>query len=256
MKKQRALLVAVVIAIPVIWLGGWLLTIWLGHRLPENSAAAYGPVGDMFGASSSLFAGLGLVGVGAVLYADLRDRRRARRPFLLPELPPEENVELSRARWQGQQFEMSLRMKLEVQNATEEPALNAVVEAGLAGPEVKADVVGPGLPFGSRAKLEVWVLVDCTGDVARQSVDTLQAGKPLVMDIKISYSAVNDAAWASSVSLELRCERLSDRSMLAKVLDRHGPEVVDSPGDVLGGTDQIFLRCTAVPGSWKQSATN
>lgn len=254
-------------AVFITWLGAMGSTLLLANRISANDATHFGALGDMFGASSALFGGLGFLGVAVVLaydiqerrrdlehrQQDLEDRRRSRRPYVLPSIPAD-GVKLQRAIWDGQHFTAAIEIELELENATEEPALNIELQSSVmsVGAPLNATVRMPGLPLGAHKETRASLHFGTDGPKAQEMVELLCAKSGLEVKLTVRYESLNDKSWLSLVSYVVRCDRAADRSQLEKVLDKTtGESITSSGGDVVGATI-LYLEAEAVSDSWKQ----
>src|SRR5690348_16445085 len=100
-----------------LWLGAPAASFVLSRNVSEP--AKVGAAGDIFGASSALFAGLGFFGLVVVLLfdldarkGDLKDRMESRKPFIVPTMPA--NCEVTHATTDGTHTSVVLRLDVDV----------------------------------------------------------------------------------------------------------------------------------------------
>lgn len=245
--------------VALLWILGPIVIWGLGQVINDpNGVADYGAVGDMFGASTSLFSGLGLLGVAIVLYYDMRERRRdlvdrqeARRPLLLPEIP-DRGVILSRAATVGKFPEITLTVDFTVANATDEPALNIELEAHSekGSPDLDIVVDLDGTPIAGRDSGAAQIRCSAAGPAAQAFLSRTSGEDLVVLTVQISYDNINGVRWRSVVRYEI-ASRPADRDTLAKIRD-HDPDVtVGTPDTPLSGG--LAFTAKPVRNSWHQS---
>src|SRR5690606_18158961 len=94
--------------------GVWFAVAWIASSTDVDVVRA-GAVGDIFGAASALFAGLGTFFVVFVLWFELRHRTEEYRPFVTLRDPSAKVLE---AGWKGPQFFLMLDTYFEVASVT------------------------------------------------------------------------------------------------------------------------------------------
>ena len=254
--RRRTVVVLLLLAFPLVWLGGWYATRFLSRFINAEQAAAYGPIGDMFGASNAAFAGLGFLGLVVVLLFDLKDRKESRRPYLSPLIKPGASA-ITRAAWsQADHFEVTLEISVELKNVSPEVALNVVCAADLADSKGSASADFRGvheqyvLPIDASASGAATLRFYATGKEARQFLHPLTAGDGEVrLNVATDYQSLSGTRWRSSVVYTLQPLDGGANARLTQVLDVHSKKTI---GTDTFAVDKLQMRAQSVTGSWSQ----
>jgi hypothetical protein len=252
----------------IFWLVAILPVFLFVRFLPDDKIPTLGSAGDMFGASSAFFSGLGFFGVVLVLYFDLRERRRdldhreedlterkhSRTPFLVPSVV-EEGALIARAtRLSGGYAETTLSLALLVENVSDEPAMNvALTSTSPADSMPGANVELDDTPFGSgdSAKRTAKVRFSCSGGAAEALLKRLADGTSTVIEICLTYDSINGTRWRSQVNYELTGQP-ADRELFRRIIDNDSEAFVEErPGFSSG--DHPFLDFKVVANSWRHA---
>ena len=249
------------LSVLLLWLAALTLPIKLSSRISTTDAQHYGPLGDMFGAASALFSGLGFLAVVLVLAwdiqerkRDLRDREQARRPYVTAKVESDQ-FSVQRAKWTAGHFSLALEMLVTLENATDDLALNVAVSSSLLSGQTqlssKPHPSGP--PLGPKGLANVSLLYETSGEEAQALITSLRSGQSLIVPVEVSYENLNGSGWTSSVTYLIECERLADRTLLERVLDRETGEFIEGSGPAIGRTNSVLMTPRAKAGSWSQS---
>jgi hypothetical protein len=268
----RKVIVVGVLATVAIWLvalgPAFLLAWWLpGTRLGE-----LGTAGDMFGAGSALFNGLGFFAVVLVLYFDLRERRRDltdreqdrkerrhnRTPFLVASVI-DQGVRVVRAQKLGSgPTETTLVLDIVVQNVTAEPAMNVKMTCvDRADHEHKAIARLDDTPFGvgEASTREATAHFSASGPQAENLLRRLAAGQPTTIEVGLEYDSINTTRWSSKVDYELSCSGVESRNIFQRILDGDDTAYI-SEGVGFSSTTDEYLAFKVVPNTWKHAASD
>jgi hypothetical protein len=254
----------------VLWAALLLAFPLLASVIPANMAARFGAIGDMFGAGAALFGGLGFMGLTIVLFydiearkrdlahrfEDLEERRRTRRPYLLTTVPAE-NLKITRAVWSDQHLDVTAAIGVQLENLTDEPALNIEVVAVLESSGVSMSTQKSELPpMGSTGTASANFHHALSGQVALELLQSLERGADVWLRVEAGYESLNGAGWVSSAKFRLTCPGVPDRQLLARLTDSSSNERIESGGSALGSaTGPIYVTPKPVQGFWKQAAT-
>lgn len=254
-------------AVFVIWLGGTALI--TNQLAGDSSAAELGAVGDRFGAVNALFSGLAFLGLMIVwLYEmqerrrDLRDRNRARRPFIAPSLfqsddlihgaqlgaSPDYGLKLTDASKLKGAGHATLKFELGLSNMTDEIALGVVGKICLSlGGGVQAEGALT-MPLGSRSSSVVVIETTLSGDAVIAFFNELSAG--FDAEVIVEYGSLNGARWSSKVAIKARPDdnsvNFSQDDLIQIANGKMG--VGRSDDDVR----VVEYRCEPKPESWAQ----
>lgn len=266
----RKVIVVGVLATVAIWLialgPAFLLTWWL----PHSRVGALGTAGDMFGAGSALFNGLGFFAVVLVLYFDLRERRRdltdrekdrrerrhSRTPFLVASVI-DEGARVVRAKKLASGLtQTTLVLDIAVRNVTTEPAMNVkMTSIDRADPTHTAYARLDDTPFGvgEAAKREATAHFSASGPQAEALLKRLADGQPTTIEVILEYDSINATRWSSKVDYELTCSGDESRSIFRRVLDGDETAYI-SEGTGFSSTTDEYLAFKVVPNTWKHAA--
>lgn len=258
--------VLVTVGIWIVALGpAFLLTWWL----PDTRVGTLGTAGDMFGAGSALFNGLGFYAVVLVLYFDLRERRRdlnnrvedqkerrhSRTPFLVASVL-DEGARIVRAKKIASGLtETTLVLDLSVENVSAEPAMNIrLTSFDRADREHKAHARIDDTPFGvgESAKREATAHFSASGWQAESLLKRLAEGRPTTIEVSLEYDSINATRWSSKVDYELNSSGAESRGIFQRILDGDESAYI-SEGTGFSSTTDEFLDFKVVPNSWKHS---
>lgn len=247
----------------VIWLLALVPPFLLRTFLPDTWVPKLGASGDMFGAGSALFNGLGFFAVVLVLYFDLRERRedlrsraaeaterkQSRRPFLVPTVVPE-GVSVTRAlKPSSGTAEAKVIISLKVENVSPEPAMNIGLASFDTEDDISAHAELDDTPFGSgsSAERDAEVTFALSGQAAEVWLRRLAEGQPIRVRLRLEYDSINDTRWASGVAYELRSKDLEARRDLQRVLDGDEAAFI---GHGQGFDEPAYLSFKVIAGSW------
>lgn len=264
--SRRAKLVLLGLGVGIVAL--WFSTVWIvpGFLALVGSSriSDLGAAGDMFGAASSLFAGLGAFAVVVVLAIDLRERRmdlrhrqEEHRPFVT--LDPVEG-EIQDARWNGDHFHLTVAFKFALANATPSPALNLRMSATATGggANVPATVSLSNAPLNLATATTVEPRIadvqhTATGDVALGLIRQLEAsGGQIDVSVVVTYSSVNSVEWSSRVVFKGKLTAPLEMSVVSRVAAEGSRESIGKSPDVLGTDNIVLLTATPITGTWEQ----
>jgi len=253
----------------LLWAVLVLMLPLLARVVPEDSATHLGALGDMFGAGAALFGGLGFMGLAVVLLydiearerdlahrsEDLEDRRRSRRPYLLTTVPVEQ-IKITRAVWSGQHLDVSVVIDVELENLTDEPALNIEVVTALELSELSVSTTSSELPpMGSTGTGSANCHHTLAGQPALDFLQTLERGGAVFLRVEAEYESLNGSGWLSAAKFQLSCPGLPDRQLLARLTDPTSDERIESGASALGSpTGPTYITPRPLQGFWKQIA--
>ncbi|WP_161965253.1 hypothetical protein [Ornithinimicrobium cerasi] len=256
------------VATVAIWILGVAPALLAVFVLPESKLAQYGNAGDMFGASSALFSGLGFLGVLLVLFFDLKERRRdlthrkedfvERKRSLTPLLVPsitESGARVVRATKVSDTYaEASLTLSLQIQNVTDQPAMNTSLKSFIVGqgmPVVNTEIDDSPFGTGEAAKRFASLHFSAAGGAAEKILERLASGSSLTIVVMLQYASINGTRWESEVRHELS-SRPNERTLFQGILDGDKDSYIEERPGFSSGED-IFLGFKVVPNSWKHT---
>ena len=272
--NKKSIVVWVVVVV-CLWLACWGLLFIPALFISPGQAGLLGSLGDMFGASNALFAGLGFFGLLFVLYHDIaarkvesdrrfedvKARRESRRPFLTAQLTPvgdtTDAASVVSAGWHARHLSVRTAVELEVENLSDDPALNARVtcSARFGGIEVPLTLEADDMPLvrGRRSVCSMRLAVD--GADAENYLAELIANRKIVIDITVDCESLEGVGWRSRVSYELYCNRSGDIELLKRIQAQEDDEaIVEGLGIASGGDNSIALKHRAKLGTWSHAA--
>lgn len=264
--KHRITFVSVgLIGTFVFWLVAVTPVFLLATFLPESRIPILGSAGDMFGASSALFSGLGFFGLVLVLHFDLRERRRdlkhreedlkerkhSRTPFLVPSITEEGALVVRATKLEGGYTEVTISLSMQVENISDEPAMNVSLaisapETGM--PDANIDIDDTPFGKGDSGKRPATARFSCSGKPAESFLNRLNTGSSTSIEVNLCYDSINGTRWGSGVYYEISSIP-RDRSIYRQIIDNDSSAFIEErPG--LIGADQPFLDFTVVANSW------
>ncbi|MGG7305865.1 hypothetical protein ACQXVK_01610 [Curtobacterium sp. AB451] len=254
-KSSRiALWAGLTVAIFAILVGVWLVVPILASLVDAQSLAGYGQVGDIFGLAAAIFSGIGLLGVAFALSADTTERKRSRRPFVLPSID-EDGAEIRRVEWTNDALDVRLRLSVTIRNESQDPALNIVV----ASPDLPA--VGSGQSRSALAEPLGATISDSTvlasrlyGSKSQDFLRELQRGDEHRITLRSTYESLNGSKWCTKLDINLSCEKEPDRAKLGELLNKSSGASIDGSTDEEYGPGSIVLKVKPIEGTWRQEA--
>jgi hypothetical protein len=227
------------------------LSLWIASMFGEGSSVARaGQLGDAFGLSAALFAGLGSLGIVIVLAYDLNHRKEEFRPYLAADLV---DARLTRSSWSGAHYEVALTFTVRADAATPSPALNlkgsAVFSWG--GNSRMSQLTISGAPVGVDGSRDGTGLLTADGSAAESLMRTLLDGQ-LRAGIVVDYAALNGTHWRSQSSYSLSIWP-SDQGKVEKTLNRSSGEAIEPSSNSSFGDGSVKIVVAVVPDSWSQT---
>jgi hypothetical protein len=234
----------------------------LAGRIGEADARHYGTIGDMFGAVSALFAGLGFLGLIVALGFDIRERKRdlddrkeARRPYILATIPPDGVIfDKAYRSKSNSRLEVEFSAHVKLMNATDEPALNIALKTShdLVEIDLAVETTVVDVPVAPRGDRESVITFSCRGQDATALIRRFNGGSGIEILITATYASLTKLQWVSKCAYRLAPGE-GNEPTFAKILDPASGFSIGGPdGDELG-QDPLYLVATPMAGTWEQT---
>jgi hypothetical protein len=254
--KRWIAVAAGLVGVVAIWALSWAFVAWLAGYVPEPMSGQFAAAGEMFGAGSALFAGIGSFAVFVVLAFDLRHRRAEYRPFVV--CSPN-RATVTKARWSDQEFYFGLRLAFDISNATTVPALNVGINLAELSWVTSADRRSVNhastrvddSPLQAEKPREAVIRFDLTGVLAKEMAKLFERGDSAVVTVDIDYKGLNGTYWHSQAQYLLLLEDGNDRTLIGVAQSPNATEFVDD-SDGVGVTNPVYFGFEAIAGTWKQ----
>lgn len=177
-----------------------------------NNLAAYGLVGDLFGAVNSLFSGLALAAIALTLWVESRSRRESKKPLVLGSLERASGVELFPPDSQ-RDGALPLKIAISLQNQTADAALNVGVVVKIKRRTLSASS-SVDEPLLHQAVHELTTELLLLGEVLEYCLTTLTSKNALDIVVVTKYRSLEGVNWKTSVTYQLHCNSTRDITIL------------------------------------------
>lgn len=247
MKRIVAAISVAVIAIILFWYFTNYFVAIFATKYQDLDLAHLGSVGDTFGVTTSLFSGLGAIGIVAVIAIEQRARRLNQQPFLvlseLKTLVTFANIDESVAR-------LDMRFTCNVSNATSDPCINPSFDFVSVDGMIVDFGYGSG-PIVAGPRTELKVELTASGNSAQNIFEKLARGEALGIDMVMSYESLNGTRWRTKAKLAPKSKHPADKTRWRGISEGNKDDFVlkATPGK----SDQIDLATDFAPGSWSHA---